>query len=94
MIKPLAAYAIQLWPEAQIWVAEDGHGWRRSQERERHLFWLRNIGRHLDPEESVKRMGDGSWADMEGQLLLTAIAGRGRRGGRHSFRITAPAAAN
>jgi hypothetical protein len=75
MIKPVAAYAIKLWPEAQIWVAEDGQGWRRSRERERHLLWFRNIGRQHDPAESVRRMGDGSWADREGQLLLTAIEG-------------------
>jgi hypothetical protein len=75
MIKPVAAYAIKLWPEAQIWVAEDGQGWRRSRERERHLLWFKNIGRQHDPAESVRRMGDGAWADREGQLLLTAIEG-------------------
>lgn len=50
MIKPTAAYAIRLSPEAQVWVAEEGQGWRRSLVRERGILWHRCCA-ELDPDE-------------------------------------------
>ncbi|MCW5549091.1 MAG: hypothetical protein KIT44_09020 [Opitutaceae bacterium] len=52
MIRPVAAYAIRLWPEAQVWVAEEGRDWRRSPVRERGLLWRRCYA-EFDPDEPV-----------------------------------------
>jgi hypothetical protein len=65
-----AAYAIRLWPNAQVWVADGRGGWQRSTLRERHLFWKKYMTAPVTHPLNILRQSNGCWAEYDGQLVF------------------------
>ena len=76
-IMPQAAYALQLWPRAQLWICKYESGWQCSPKQERSPNWLNDIMRlNVYSEHGpvcLYRQPGGNWSDRTGQLVLPAL---------------------
>jgi hypothetical protein len=80
MIRRQCAWAVQLWPVAQVWTSTDGMGWQRSIAREQSLVWLGVLRHSRTPIEQIERQADDLWVEKESpQLVLPSFLRQARR---------------